>query len=88
MGISPITNLMPLAASRTLPPTLDPLPMERVETSPRSGDETYSPSWGKSPRHSKSGDSEEPDEPQAMPDELPTESEFESEPCILISFFA
>ena len=48
MGISPITNLIPLSIPRSLLADLEPLPMERAEGSPRTGDETYSPS-GQSP---------------------------------------
>jgi hypothetical protein len=50
MGISPINHLAALPTNRFLPPELEPLPMERVEMSPRTGDETYSPSNGKSSR--------------------------------------
>jgi hypothetical protein len=50
MGISPITNLMPLAIARTIESDLEPVTMERVEDSARTGDETYSPSNQKSSR--------------------------------------
>ncbi len=46
MGITPITNLAPLPIARTIQAAFDPLPMQRVENSARSGDETYSPSNG------------------------------------------
>jgi hypothetical protein len=52
MGITPITNLMPLSVARAVQADLDPLPMQRVENSPRTADETYSPSNGKSARGS------------------------------------
>jgi hypothetical protein len=52
MGISPITNLMPLSVARAVQADLDPLPMQRVENSPRTADETYSPSNGQSGRGS------------------------------------
>jgi len=42
MGITPITSLMPLSVARTLRSDLDPAPMERVQSSPRAGDETFS----------------------------------------------
>jgi hypothetical protein len=44
MGITPITSLMPLSVARTLRSDLDPAPMERVQSSPRAGDETFSQS--------------------------------------------
>jgi hypothetical protein len=44
MGITPITNLAPLPLSRVADKELEPLPMQRVENSARTGDETYSPS--------------------------------------------
>lgn len=46
MGITPIANLAPLPLARTIQPDLDPLPMERVENTSRTRDETYSPSGG------------------------------------------
>jgi hypothetical protein len=43
MGIiTPITNLLPLEISR--PNDIEPTPVEKVESSPRTDDETYSPS--------------------------------------------
>jgi hypothetical protein len=59
MGITPITNLTPLPVARAMQADLDPLPMERVENSARTGDETYSPSNGKSARGSEDDASEE-----------------------------
>jgi hypothetical protein len=59
MGISPITSLTPLSIARPLPRDLEPLPMARVENSARSGDETYSPSDGKSAGGSDKSSSEE-----------------------------
>lgn len=53
MGISPIVNLPPLPLARSIQPDLDPLPMERVEKSARTRDESYSPSGGKSARGSE-----------------------------------
>lgn len=50
MGIAPITNLIPLTQTRTVKTNLEPVPMERVENSARTGDETYTPSKGKSSR--------------------------------------
>jgi hypothetical protein len=44
MGIGPITNLFPLPITRPIEP--DIVPMQRVENSPRTGDETYSSSGG------------------------------------------
>jgi hypothetical protein len=48
MGISPIVSLAPLPVTRTLDADVEPVSMERVENSARTGDETYSPSHGKS----------------------------------------
>jgi hypothetical protein len=52
MGITRITNLLPLPVARAIQADLDPLPMQRVENSPRTADETYSPSNGQSARGS------------------------------------
>ena len=70
MGITPITNLTPLPVSRLAPAALEPLPMERVENTARTGDETYSPSNRKSARGSEDGANE---------DDLDVEIEFEDE---------
>jgi len=59
MGIAPITNLIPLSQARAPQATLEPLPMERVENSSRTGDETYSPSNGKSAGGSEDDSAEE-----------------------------
>lgn len=59
MGIAPITNLIPLSQTRAPQATLEPVPMERVENSSRTGDETYSPSNGKSAGGSEDDSSEE-----------------------------
>jgi hypothetical protein len=59
MGISPITNLIPLSVARPVQSALEPLPMERVENSARIGDETYSPSGGRSEAGSEDNSSEE-----------------------------
>jgi hypothetical protein len=59
MGITPIINLTPLPLARSLQADLDPLPMERVENSARAGDETYSPSGGRSARGSADDASED-----------------------------
>jgi hypothetical protein len=48
MGLSPIASLLPLTVSRAVAPDLEPLPMARVEDSPRMGDETYSHGDGQS----------------------------------------
>jgi hypothetical protein len=79
MGITPITNLTPLPVARAIQADLEPLPMQRVENSPRIGDETYSPSNGKSARGSADdapeddlddgadGSAEEPANPSGEP---------------------
>ncbi|MGA2046661.1 MAG: hypothetical protein ABSG96_03170 [Terracidiphilus sp.] len=59
MGIAPITNLIPLSQTRTVQGTFEPVPMERVENSARSGDETYTPNNGKSAGGSEEDSSEE-----------------------------
>jgi hypothetical protein len=59
MGISPISNLLPLPESRAIQADLEPLPMQRVENSSRAGDETYSPGNGKSSRGSEDDTAEE-----------------------------
>ncbi len=55
MGISPIASLIPLPVARAIEADLEPLPMERVEMSPRTGDETYSPSGEPSGRGAEDG---------------------------------
>jgi hypothetical protein len=66
MGITPITNLTPLSVARAIQADLDPLPMQRVENSPRTGDETYSPSNGKSAR----GSADDASDGEAAEDDL------------------
>jgi hypothetical protein len=70
MGISPIINLAQLPQPHSVGSELEPPPMERVENSARTGDETYSPSNGKSARGSEDDGSEDdfvdlPEEEQA-----------------------
>jgi hypothetical protein len=72
MGITPITGLTPLPLARSIQADLDPLPMERVENSPRTGDETYSPSRQRSSRGSEDDASEDDEE---------YEEDFNSEPA-------
>jgi hypothetical protein len=89
MGITPITNLTPLAVTRAIQADLDPLPMQRVENSPRTADETYSPSNGKSARGSEDDASE--DDLDEIADESPDEpanSSSEAGQPGPISFFA
>ena len=59
MGITPIANLAPMSFARSIQADLEILPMERVENSARTGDETYSPSGGNSDRGSEDDVSEE-----------------------------
>jgi hypothetical protein len=59
MGITPIISLLPLPVARAIQADLDPLPMARVENSARTGDETYSPSGGKSAGGSEENSSED-----------------------------
>lgn len=70
MGITPITNLMPLSVARAIQPDLDPLPMQRVENSPRTADETYSPSN----RQSARGSADDASDGDAAEDEIAGES--------------
>jgi hypothetical protein len=89
MGISPITNLTQLPQPRSVGSELEPPPMERVENSARTGDETYSPSNGKSARGSEDDGSE--DEFENLPDEVEAESSTQpavTSPTSQISFFA
>jgi hypothetical protein len=94
MGISPITNLIPLSVARPIPTALEPLPMERVENSARIGDETYSPSGGKSARGSEddapeeSGCEDDLGELKDEPSVNQTEQSTEITPTRGISFFA
>jgi len=64
MGISPISNLMPLAVDSVSRADRDSLPMQRVENSARSGDETYSPGGERS-----AGGSEGDPDGNAVPDD-------------------
>ncbi len=89
MSITPITNLTQLPQPRTVGSQLEPPPMERVENSARTGDETYSPSGGKSSRGSEDDGSEE--ELENLPEE--EESESGTQPAAVaptsqINFFA
>jgi len=89
MGITPLTYLTPLPLSRSLQADLDPLPMERVENSARTGDEKYSPSNGRSARGSEDDTPDEEldaSEDQAS-GEFPTPLREPTQPRT-ISFFA
>jgi hypothetical protein len=60
MGIGPIiTNLIPLPLTRPIEPEIETAPMQRVENSARTGDETYSPSDGRSASGSDDDSTEE-----------------------------
>lgn len=85
MGIAPITNLTPLSGAREIQADLEPLPMQRVENSSRTGDETYSPSNGKSARGEANEGSEQDLED---PEEDSTEERGEDGQTGQISFFA
>ena len=89
MGIGPIVNLMPLPLARSIQAALDPLPMERVAPSARTGEETYSSHGGKSARGSEDDASEEePDSFDRLPDEESGDQSGESGPPRVISYFA
>jgi hypothetical protein len=66
MEISPIINLTRLPLSRPLVADLGLPPMERIENSSRTGDETYSPSEGRSA-----------DDSDDTPEELDADEELE-----------
>jgi hypothetical protein len=81
MGISPISNLLPLAVESAGRADRESLPMQRVENSARSGDETYSHGDGRSAADSEEdatgidaleADSSEADEPIPQQPESPT----------------
>jgi hypothetical protein len=97
MGIAPITNLLPLSAGRTATFDLELLPMERVENSARTGDETYSPSSARAANGSESDEDEELDEeledeaeeePEEEPETLPRIQAQPRDPNRPVSFFA
>jgi len=98
MGITAITNLIPLQVARALKSDLEPMPMERVENSSRTGDETYSPSNQQSTRGSEDDASEEDDSEDAFDDSstepsTETNTETKTSPAVPsqtspISFFA
>jgi hypothetical protein len=74
MGIGPITILFPQPIARPIEP--DIAPMQRVENSPRTGDETYSSTGGQSAAGSDDDATEEEliesdesaEQPAAAPD--------------------
>ena len=89
MGIGPIVNLMPLPLARSIQAALDPLPMERVASSARTGDEKYSPNGGRYTRGSEDDASDdEPDSALRVPEEEGGDQSGESGPPRVISFFA
>lgn len=67
MGISPIASLTPLPIARAFESDFELLPMERVENSARTHDETYSPSNGKSARGAEDDEPEDETESKAPP---------------------
>jgi hypothetical protein len=90
MGITPITNLTELPLPQSVGSDLEPPPMARVENTAKPGDETYSPSNGKS-----AGGSEDDESEEEVLDDLPNDSETETAPPAIeqdptrqISFFA
>jgi hypothetical protein len=71
--MTPITNLAPLPLTRAIEKELEPLPMERVDNTARTGDETYSPSQQRSARGA------EDDGPEGnSPEETVPEEEFQN----------
>ena len=89
MGIAPIINLIPLSQTRTVQGNFEPVPMERVENSARTGDETYSPSNGKSAGGSEEETPEdELDSLELAPDEESTGKSIDVSELGPISFFA
>jgi hypothetical protein len=98
MGITPIINLALLPLTRTIGSDLEPLPMERVENSARTGDETYSPSNQESARGPEDGSEDDGPEDGGADDEFqnlageddadPTPHPAAQHPSRQISFFA
>ena len=89
MGITSITNLAPLPVARAIQAALDPLPMQRVENSSRTGDETYSPSSGagnKKSAHGSEDDASDEDLDDLSEDSTGAFREFTQPQAI--SFFA
>ena len=80
MGITPITNLIPLQVVRALKSDLEPLPMERVENSSRTGDETYSSSNGQSNRGSEDDASEDDAAEDDLMEDALDEPSYQSSP--------
>jgi hypothetical protein len=77
MGITPITNLAPLPLTRAIAKELEPLPMERVDNTARTGDETYSPSNQSSARGAEDDGAEDGPEDNGPEDDGP-EEEFQN----------
>ena len=89
MGIGPIAYLMPLPLAHSIQAALDPLPMERVASSARTGDERYSPNGGRYARGSEEDASDEELESALRPaEEEGGDQTGESGPPRVISFFA
>ena len=57
MGISPITNLNPVATNGLVEAELEPVPITRVECSANTADDSYSPAGGKSAGGAADGES-------------------------------
>ena len=94
MGITPITNLIPLTIARFAKANLEPLPTERVESSARSGDETYSRGGDESDRGPEDDSSENgsvEDDPGELGENSASRSATRpnsSQPAHAINFFA
>lgn len=88
MGMSPIADISALTLARPSESALEPLlAIVKVENSSRDGDETYSPSDGKSA--SGSEDSESEDQHDDLPNDAETKSTAnEQNQPHQISFFA
>ena len=90
MGITPIVNLTELPVVRSAQSDLEPQPMQRVENSARTGDETYSPSNGQSASGSEDdGPQDEFESVAGEDEEEPTTIQPDGDdPGLQISFFA
>jgi len=86
MGIGPITILFPQPLTR--PIELDLAPAQRVENSPRTGDETYSSSGGQSAAGSDDDSTEEELKEAEESAEQPSPAPGASAQTRPISFFA
>lgn len=97
MGIVPISSFIPVTVIRSNQTDLEPLPMERAESTAKAGDETYTPSGSSEDSEEGSGEDEgieaasdetaEDPPPQIAAPEIAT-PEVESQESGGVNFFA